>query len=362
MRRLALVVGDTAGHFFPALAVAQAYQRRISDVEIVFFGPASVGAELARRNGCRYRPVSSGQLARVRGIARSSSAFRTVAAVLEAQRALRELHTQMVVGFGGHDSGAVVLAGKMLGVATAINEGNVQAGIANRLLARFVNRVYVSRSAMGLLPAGRLCVTGWPIRAEIAALSAAKRNGRYDRRLRMLVCSGSRGGAFFSLHMPALVRQLAARGFTVQIWHQCADVAEERVLDAYQQAGVEARVMPFIDDMAAAYRWADFAIARGGAGTIAELAAAAIPSMIVPLSDAAQDHQSCNAREFASSGAALWSSEGRWDSTAAAEQIANVAGDSSAWASMSANALRCAFPRAADAVVDECERILNGGR
>lgn len=359
-RRLAFVVGDTLGHFFPALAVANAYRRRLSDVNIVFFGPPNTGVELAERNGYRYCPVSGGQLARVGLAGRSWSALQTIIGLNEARRALRDLDTEMVVGFGGYSSGAVVLAGRILGVATAIHEGNVRAGLANRLLARFVHRVYLAHHALGRFPADRVCVTGWPIRPEIAALSTIGRSREGNRRLRMLVCSGSRGGTFLARNVPVLLGELVTRGFVVSVWHQCGDVTPEPLLEAYHRAGIDARVTPTIDDIAKAYHWADFAVVRGGAGTLAELAAAALPAMIIPLSDAAYDHQSWNALEFAAAGAALWTRESEFHSRAAAEQITEICSDPSRWASVSAAARRLAAPSAADAVVDDCERILSG--
>lgn len=359
MRRLALVVGDTPGHFFPALAVAKAYQRRRSDVDIVFFGPPSADADMAARNGWRHCPVSGGQMARVGLAIRSRSAIRTLIGLIQARRKLRALNTEMVIGFGSYSSGAVILAGKTLGVPTAISEGNVRPGMANRLLASFVHRIYLARGAVGRFPADRVRVTGWPIRPEIAALSSEQRN-RENGRLRVLVCSGSRGGPFFARNVPGLIADLRTRGFLVSVLHQCADNAPESLAQAYQDAGIDAQVVSFIDDIACAYQWADFAIARGGSGTLAELAAAALPSLIVPLGDAADDHQAWNAREFAAAGAALWMREDEWNSAKAAEQITSIISDASRWATLSESARRLAVPCAADALVDDCERVLNG--
>lgn len=359
VRRVALVVGDTPGHFFPALAVATAYKQRCADVDILFFGPPNESAALAARHGWQYCSVPGGQLARVGLGTRFRSALRTCVGVIAARRRLQAHETQMIVSFGAYAAGAVVLAGKTLGVATAINEGNVRAGLANRMLARFAQRIYLGQAATSAFPVHRALATGWPIRSEIAALSRMKRT-RESGRLRVLVCSGSRGGSLFAEEIPILLAELRARGFAVSVWHQCADVPAEPIAQEYQRVGVEAQVAPFVDDMAEAYQWADFAIARGGAGTLAEVAAAALPSLIVPLGDAAENHQLWNAQRFVEAGAALCLRENEWDTAVAAEQISNIVSDPVRWEELSAMAASLAVPSAADAIVDDCERTLTG--
>src|SRR5262245_20952433 len=108
-RRIAMVVGDTLGHFYPALAVAEAFQRRVTDTDVVFFGPRGIGAALAARHGFPYRMVSGSPLARSRFLARITAVGRTLAGIAQARRALRSLGTNLVMGFGGYTSGAVVL-------------------------------------------------------------------------------------------------------------------------------------------------------------------------------------------------------------------------------------------------------------
>jgi UDP-N-acetylglucosamine--N-acetylmuramyl-(pentapeptide) pyrophosphoryl-undecaprenol N-acetylglucosamine transferase len=361
-RRIALVAGDTRGHFYPALAVAEAFRRRAGDAEIVVFGPRGVGEDLAARCGLPYRSVWSAPLARAGPPARLGAAVRTLAGIAQARRTLGALGTNLVMGFGGHASGAVVVAARTLGVRAVIHEANVRAGIANRLLARVADRVYLNHASAGdRFPADRRRVTGWPVRAEVRALADAPRTfPARDRAARILVCSGSRNGAFLAREVPGLLARVAARGRALDVRHQCADADPAAIVSAYASAGITADVSAFIDDLPACYRWADLVIARAGAGTLAEIAVAGLPSLLVPLADAAEDHQRGNAARFAAEGAALWSDERDWDPEALAARLARVLDDPSAWAALSASARRLAMPDAADAIVDDCEFLMRG--
>jgi UDP-N-acetylglucosamine--N-acetylmuramyl-(pentapeptide) pyrophosphoryl-undecaprenol N-acetylglucosamine transferase len=360
VRRIALVVGDTRGHFYPALAVAEAYRRRAADVDVVFFGAAGVSAELAARHLCSYRVIRGSPLARVGVAGRLASLVRTAAGVGQARRALIELDVRLAIGFGAFVSGAVLVAARTIGIPTAIHEANTRPGLANRLLARVADRAYVAAADVApQLRAAHVRVTGWPVRRDIAALvDVPRRPPDGSRPTRVLVCSGSRGGEFLGRRMPALCQQLATHGLTLDVHHQSEDDDPEPIRRAYALAGVQARVAPVIEDMAAAYGWADLAIARAGAGTTAELAVAGLPSLLVPLADAAEDHQAGNAAAFAAAGSALWRHERGWDTSTLAEQLHELLTAPAAWSSMSAAARRCAVPGAADAVVDDCEQLL----
>jgi UDP-N-acetylglucosamine--N-acetylmuramyl-(pentapeptide) pyrophosphoryl-undecaprenol N-acetylglucosamine transferase len=361
-RRVALVVGDTLGHFYPAVAVAEAFRHRRGDTDVVLFGPRGVGAELAARGGFPYRTVSGSRLARASLAARVAAAGRTLAGIAQARRALGALGTNLVMGFGGYASGAVLLAARTLGVRAVIHEANVRPGLANRLLSRVADRIYLNHGVAGrCFPAQGRRVTGWPVRADVRALADLPRDvSAGARAARILVCSGSRGGAFLAREVPALLARVAAGGRTLDVHHQSADAAPAAIVEAYARAGIAARVSPFIDDLPACYRWADLVIARAGAGTLAELAVAGLPALLVPLADAASDHQRWNAALYGAAGAALWMSERDWDGAALAARLGQVLGDRSAWTALSAAARHLAVPDAADKVVDDCEALMQG--
>ena len=239
-----------------------------------------------------------------------------------------------------------------------IYEGNLRPGLANRLLARVADRVYLNHAAAGpSSPPHRVRVTGWPVRAEVRALAALPRDHPGGRRsARILVCSGSRGGVFFAREAPRLLARIAAEGGRVEVRHQSGDAPPSAIGDAYSRAGIAACVWSLIDDLPAAYRWADFVIARAGAGTLAGLAVAGLPSLLVPLADAADDHQEKNAEWFGAEGAALWTRERDWDAAALAPRVAQVLQDETTWKALSTSARGLAVPDAQEAIIDDCGR------
>ena len=131
-------------------------------------------------------------------------------------------------------------------------------------------------------------------------------------RLRLLVCGGSLGSPFLNRRVPELAAALREAGIAVEVWHQAGERALDEIRAAYAAAGIAARVDAHVDDMAAAYRWADVAVACAGAATLAELAAAGLPALLVPLAAASDDHQSDNAAAFAAATGAPWVREADW--------------------------------------------------
>jgi UDP-N-acetylglucosamine--N-acetylmuramyl-(pentapeptide) pyrophosphoryl-undecaprenol N-acetylglucosamine transferase len=339
--------------------VADAFRARASEIEITFFGPRDGRASaLAACHGCDYRAVSSSQIARVGPAGLVLALARTLRGIVDVRRVLAETGITLVVGFGGFASGAVVIAARSRGLTGIVHEANVVPGRANRWLGRVASRVFTSEwTRDSSLPAERMVVTGWPVRADIAALAAEPRSAPADRPIRLLVCSGSRGGAFFAGAGPAIAARLAASGVAVEARHQSGDADPKTIEDAYARLGVAAGVTSFDDDMAGAYRWADIVMARAGAGTIAEIALAGVPALLVPLPDAAEDHQSANARAYAGTGAAVAMDERACAPDAAAARIRAMLAPR-AWMDASAAARRFATPRAAEAVVRACEQVM----
>ena len=141
-------------------------------------------------------------------------------------------------------------------------------------------------------------------------------------------------------------------------YHHAGPLAASDVVASYRGASVEARVLPFIEDMAAAYGWADLAISRAGASTIAEIAAAGLPSLLVPLASAAGDHQSANARAVAGAGAAVWTRESDWNLEELAEQLTAVLAQRSRWEAMAGAARGLAAPDAAERIAADAARLL----
>jgi UDP-N-acetylglucosamine--N-acetylmuramyl-(pentapeptide) pyrophosphoryl-undecaprenol N-acetylglucosamine transferase len=265
-----------------------------------------------------------------------------------ARRILRAEEVRLALGFGGFASGGVILAARTLGLAAAILEANVEFGLANRWLRPCVNHVF---HGLGLPPA---TFDGVPVRPSVLPLIRLNRQPPSGA-LRILVTSGSRGADFFADRLPPVLHRLASAGIPVQVWQQTP--APDRLRERYRELAVEATVETFIADIADAYTWADIAIARGGANTIAELAIAGLPALIVPLADAAANHQQANGELWQCAGGGVTFSERDWSGDAVTAWLQSMATDPQCWRAHARAARDLARPGAAGHIAEECLRL-----
>jgi UDP-N-acetylglucosamine--N-acetylmuramyl-(pentapeptide) pyrophosphoryl-undecaprenol N-acetylglucosamine transferase len=297
-----IMAGGTGGHVFPALAVAKVLRER--GVPVVWLGvPDSMESRLVPANGFPIEWV------RIRGIrgkgwkAWLAAPFRVAAAVLEAARILRRLSPRAVLGAGGYVSGPGGIAAWLMRIPLLIHEQNAVAGLTNRWLARFATQVLEAfPGSFG--PGVKAQTVGNPVRADIAGIAPpAERFAGRAPRARLLVFGGSQGAQRLNAAVPqALSRLDPAR--RPDVTHQAGERGLAAARAAYRDVQIEAEVVPFIEDMAAAYASADLAVCRAGAMTIAELQAAGLGALLVPFPAATDDHQTKNAEALVRVGAA----------------------------------------------------------
>lgn len=295
--------GGTAGHLFPGVAIAQELQDRHPDWRIHF---AIAGLPLERRildaEGIPTLTIRSGGLRGKSLPARIRSLGRTALGLGESLAAVRRLQPRLVIGVGGYVSGPVVLAGVLLRKATLLHEQNYLPGLTNRLLAPLVDEVAVSFRGTRPYLDGRGQWTGNPIRRGFRRPAAPPRE---DGPLRLLVFGGSQGARRINDAVIDALPRLVALPGGVDIVHAAGEADHDRVAAAYRQAGIAARVTPFVADMPAAYAASDLVVCRAGATTCAELTAAGRAAILIPLARAAGGHQRRNAEEIAAAGGAL---------------------------------------------------------
>jgi len=297
-----IMAGGTGGHVFPALAVANVLRDR--GVAVVWLGvPGSMESRLVPANGF---PIEWVRVAGIRGKGLAAwllAPLRIVKAVAQAMGVLRRVQPRSVLGAGGYVSGPGGIAAWLLRVPLLIHEQNAVAGLTNRWLARLATQVLEAfpGSFGPRVPARAI---GNPVRADIAATPPpqARFAGR-EGRGRLLVFGGSQGALRLNLVVPQALARVDPK-IRPQVRHQCGARGLEAARAAYAEARVEADVLPFIDDMAEALSWADLAVCRAGAMTIAELQAAGLGAILVPLPVATDDHQTKNAEVMVRSGAA----------------------------------------------------------
>jgi UDP-N-acetylglucosamine--N-acetylmuramyl-(pentapeptide) pyrophosphoryl-undecaprenol N-acetylglucosamine transferase len=325
---IVLAAGGTGGHMFPAEALAAELNRRgfalalITDRRGAAFGEGSGVTTLRIAAG----QVSGSVLGKIRGLAAIARG------TFEAGRLLRDLDPAVVVGFGGYASVPTVLAATRARIATVLHEQNAVLGRANRLLAPRVDVIATSfESVAGLSPQwrARIVRTGNPVRWAIAALSQAPYPApEPGGPLTLLVTGGSQGAAVFNTVVPAAVALLApdvrARLNVVQ---QCRAEDADSAARAFVAAGVRAELKPFLTDMPERLARAQLVVCRAGASTVAEIAAAGRPAILVPYPFATDDHQSANAAALAARGGGFVIKQADLTPERLASKLAELFGD-----------------------------------
>lgn len=299
--------GGTGGHLTPGLALAAEIRQHAPESRIVFIGSdRPLEARLVAAAGyehCVIPVESSEQILRhpLRFAWRNWNAYR------RARQLLADVNPAAVIGLGGFASVPAVLAATKPQIPTLILEQNAIPGRATRILSRRTGTVCLTfEDARRHLPASARCaLTGNPVRAEIAALHAAGEPGTAQVTPTLLVLGGSQGAESVN---DAVCRMLLQRPAELAGWrivHQTGAKQAAAVERAYSELGIEHVINPFFDDMAACYRQASLVVARAGATTLAELACAGCPAILLPYPYAADGHQHANAQSFAAAGAAV---------------------------------------------------------
>ncbi len=303
-RTLMVMAGGTGGHIFPGLAIARAMQDRGWNVR--WLGTAhGMEGELVPRYGFKLDTIAFAGL-RGKGVGHAISGigafFRSL---FRVRGLLREANADVVLGMGGYVTvpGGIV-AGLMHRPLALIN-ADAAPLLSNRLLAPFARRVLFGFDGDFGALATKAVVTGNPVRREICELSEpTKRYAGRSGPLRVLVVGGSLGARALNQALPLALARLAA-GQRPFVTHQSGKANIEALRAAYAQAGIEAELLPFIEDMPERLATADVVICRAGAITAAELTAAGVASVLVPLVVSTTSHQRDNAELLAREGAAI---------------------------------------------------------
>ncbi|MES2712954.1 MAG: undecaprenyldiphospho-muramoylpentapeptide beta-N-acetylglucosaminyltransferase [Pseudomonadota bacterium] len=361
-RPIVIAAGGTGGHLFPAEALAVALLARGERIALMTDARSAAFDSPAFANAERFSLPGAGLSGR--GV---FSALRGAAALASgtfaARRLFKRLDASAVVGFGGYASVPPVMAASMMGKdrrpALVLHEQNAVLGRANRALAPRADLLALSFAGTTRVPQGAQCeVLGNPVRPALAALSG----GSYpapEGALRLLVTGGSLGARIFADVVPDAVALLpeALRARLV-ITQQARAEDFSRTRDAYAALGIPAEVSAFFPDIANRLSMAQLVIARAGASTIAELACAGRPAILVPLPHAIDDHQSANARALADAGAAVVMPQPGFTPEALAAQLTTLLADSAGLARMAEAARPLSRPHAASVLADRVQALV----
>jgi UDP-N-acetylglucosamine--N-acetylmuramyl-(pentapeptide) pyrophosphoryl-undecaprenol N-acetylglucosamine transferase len=362
-RRWVVAGGGTGGHVTPALALGERIAARGDDV-LFLGGERGLEKRLVPAAGFRLVALDARPFQGRSRAERAAVWLGLPRVVLAARRELRRFGAEIVVSVGGYAAVAPVLAAATLRLPIALVNTDAVPGLANRVAGRLASRIFVGFEAAAAIferagARGRVQVPGVPLRrALIQAFAGAPPRRLPEPPVRLLVFGGSQGARQLNEAMLGALPLLDLG--RLEIFHQTGEADRARVAAGYAAAGARAEVVAFEPDMPARYRWADVALCRSGALTVAELTLCGLPALLVPYPHAANDEQSANARELAASGAARLLPAKQFDANMLATELGALLANPPQLRAMGECAARLARPRAAEDIVEECARLLEG--
>lgn len=358
-----IMAGGTGGHVFPALAVADELRARghrihwlgtARGIEMRLVPAANIPLHLIKVEGVRGRGVT--------GLFKAP--FLISYALGQALKIIRNVNPDVVIGFGGFASGPGGMAAKILGKPLVIHEQNAVAGTTNRMLAKVATRVLAAfPDAFNFSSEKTVQVVGNPVRTTIHNLTDAitryRQRAEKNGALQLLVLGGSLGAKAINELVPEALAQLP-RESRPQVWHQAGKNHADATTALYMQHQVNAKVDAFVDDMSAAYAWADLVICRAGALTVSELTAAGVASILIPLPSAIDDHQTFNAKYLSDVGAGISLVQKELTAAKLAALLLTELANRQHLLSMAEKAQQLAKPDAAVQVAEICEEVVRG--
>lgn len=363
-RQLRVLVsgGGTGGHIFPALAIANALRRRNPDAVILFVG-AEGRMEMERVPAAGYEitglPVAG--FDRKRLWRNFSVLVKLWRSMLRARKILSDFRPDVAVGVGGYASGPMLKAAQRRGIPTLIQEQNSYAGVTNKLLAAKASSICTAYPDMErFFPADRIVLTGNPVRAELLQCTLTKEQAKeslgYDARKPVVfITGGSLGARSLNDAVAASLQRMVDAG--VQVMWQTGKLYIDRF--APVAGGLEGvKAMPFVADMATAYRAADLVVARAGAGTISELQLLGKASVLVPSPNVAEDHQTKNARALSMRDAAVMIPD-REIAARLSEEITSLLADGEKRRSLERNVAAMAMTDSDERIVDQLLKLVS---
>ncbi len=309
--RIMLAGGGTGGHLYPAIAIADAVRAIDKDAAVLFIGTKGrIEERVVPARGYDIAMIWISGVRRSFSFATALVPVKIVTSLVQSYMHIRRFRPDVVVGTGGYVSGPPVYVASLLGIPTALQEQNSFPGVTTRLLAARVQQVHVmfERTKRFLKRQDNILMSGNPVRTTIGSVAradAAQRLGLDPSAQTLLITGGSQGAASMNAAVLEVMPALAEAGVQV-LWLTGARDAEN-IMAAMKAlpAAPKGTILPYLERMEDAFAVADLMVSRAGASTLAEIACAGVPSILVPLPTAAGDHQTENARAMVEAGAAV---------------------------------------------------------
>lgn len=357
-RPLSVIIagGGTGGHIFPGIAIAQEFKRRNAETQILFIGTArGLETKIVPREGFDLHLIEVTALKRVSWIKRIKSLLMLPKSFLAVRSLIQQFKPDVVIGVGGYASGPMVLIAALMGVPTLVAEPNALPGFTNRILARFVRSAAVTFEEARRFFGAKAEITGNPVRAEFFAIPP-KSPADHDA-IHVFITGGSQGARAINLAMIGALPLLAEEKDRLSITHQTGESDYDKVRATYLELGWRVEVKPFVEQMVDEFAKADLVICRAGATTVAELAAAGKPALMIPFPFAADDHQRKNAEAIERAGAGRMILQAELTPERLAQELLWLTRDPQQLARMAETSKKLGHPDAAAKVVDLALKI-----
>jgi UDP-N-acetylglucosamine--N-acetylmuramyl-(pentapeptide) pyrophosphoryl-undecaprenol N-acetylglucosamine transferase len=357
-KKIIISGGGTAGHIHPALAVGKKLKEKDPDCSLTFVGSTR---QLEKRIMALYEahfiPLHIEGI-KGRGIKILKSLLLLPLSFLKSLMILVRMKPDLVIGVGGYSSGPIVLLASWLRIPTLIMEQNIQPGLTNRLLRRWVNKAVVSFERSLPHFKGKGIFIGNPVREEFYTLKQKERNGW----LTLLIFGGSQGSHFLNEGIVRALPLLKTEKEQLKIFHQTGEKDWEWVEGSYKQEGfLKATVAPYFEEMADYFQKSDLIISRAGASTIAELIATQKASLLVPFSQATDNHQLLNAKELEKVNGAEVITEEEFSPSVISRKICEYSQNKQKITEMEKNLAPLKVKNAADRIADLCFELMEKG-
>lgn len=353
--RVMIMAGGTGGHVFPALAVAEVLRNQGCQVDWLGV-PESFESRTVPKYGF---PIHWIKARRFRGQGKKAILMAPVyltLAMWQAAKVLRSVKPDVVLGMGGFVTAPGGVVTRLMGLPLVIHEQNAVPGMSNRWLGK------IASSVLQAFPGSfaekyRAKLIGNPVRENIINLPSPEERFNDREGCKLLVIGGSLGALVLNETVPDAIAVME-KETRPEVWHQAGKGKLEMALAAYEKAGVKAKVSEFVDDMDAAYQWADLIICRAGALTVAELAAVGLPAILVPYPHAVDDHQTKNASHLQVAGAGVIIPQSELTAKYLAEILEPIVSSAETRLAMAKKGKKLAKPHAAEDVANECLRMV----
>ena len=356
--KIIIAGGGTGGHLFPGIAIAEAFLKKDRENEVLFVGTErGLEKRVLKELGYSLKTIDIEGI-KGRSWKRSMQAtFKIPGSMMQAYKIISKYSPDVVIGVGGYASGPAVLTARFMGIKTAIAEQNALPGATNRILSRYVNKIFLSfPDRVQWFPKAKSVVTGNPIRASFAAVQEMRKK-KEEEPFQILIFGGSQGAHAINMAVLDAAAELKSSREKLKFVHQTGEKDVQEIRDAYKRLNMNAEVHPFIMDMAKAYQEADLLICRAGATSVAEITAMGKAAILVPFPFAIHDHQTKNAEILVHAQAAIMIPEKDLSGRHLADTIEILIGNPATIEDMSKRSKALGNFRAADDVAEACIKM-----